>query len=98
MVTNEVKETVSWRTAAVALVLVAVGAAILFSTSFESPWEHHHIVWHAVEKIGDLIFATGLLAVLWELKGKRDFFREVFATMRISAEMRAAGIARITPD
>jgi hypothetical protein len=92
------KETVSWRTAAVAAVVVALGVVILSVTSVESWWEHHHTFQHAIEKVGDLVFATGLLAVLWELKGKRDFFAEILATLRISGEMRAAGIAQITPN
>jgi hypothetical protein len=49
-----------------------------------------------VNNVGGLVIATGLLAVAWELLGKRAFASEVLAKARLSTDVVAAGIERVT--
>jgi len=47
-------------------------------------------------QLGGLLFATGGLAVAWELIGRRAFAREVLATAKLSSDVADSGVTRIT--
>ena len=92
------EERVSWRIAAAGVVVAVIGVAVLYITSFESLWRIHPIRQHVLDKVGDLIFVTGLLSLLWELIGKRVFLEEILAKTRVAQEIQAAGILNVTPN
>lgn len=49
-----------------------------------------------VNEIGGLLLVTGGLAILWDLRGKRDLLSEVLAKVRVSSEVQTAGITKLT--
>jgi hypothetical protein len=91
-------ERVTWRAVGVAAGVTVFGAILLYVTSIEELWRIHPRIQHLVEKIADLIFATGLLAVLWEFIGKRILLDEILAKTGIAREIRAAGLKQVFPN
>ncbi|MEG3636087.1 hypothetical protein [Micromonospora palythoicola] len=49
-----------------------------------------------MEQLGGLLIVSSLLSTLWELVGKRAFAREVLEDTRISTEIEASGLRRIS--
>lgn len=81
------------RTLLAALLGVALGVFLLWlaDRSFVSrEWQS------IVTNVGGIVIATALLTVGWELIGKRAFADEVLAKARLSTDVVAAGIERVT--
>ncbi|WP_435202207.1 hypothetical protein [Janibacter sp. GS2] len=51
-----------------------------------------------VEQVGALLVATGALAILWELRGKRDLVDEVLAKVGVADDVKETGIFRASMD
>ncbi|MFG1916773.1 hypothetical protein [Micromonospora sp. NPDC048898] len=62
-------------------------------TSF---WRSNQSLRTLMEQLGGLLIVSSLLSTLWELVGKRAFAQEVLEDMRISAEIEASGLKRIS--
>ncbi|MGC5334764.1 hypothetical protein [Micromonospora sp. DT62] len=59
-------------------------------------WRSNQGLRTVMEQLGGLLITSSLLSTLWELVGKRAFAREVLEDTRISAEIEASGLRRIT--
>ena len=79
----------------VGLGFVIVGALLLW-WSGTSEWKSNEQVAAFLSQFGGLLLATGLLAVAWDLFGRRAFADEVLAKARVSADVVRAGIVRVT--
>lgn len=56
----------------------------------------HTTLQTTVNQFGGLAITTGGLAILWDLRAKRDFMHEVLEKVRISSDVTAAGVDRVT--
>jgi len=78
------------------LVGLVVGIALLWVSS-HSEWLKPNSPWQAVvSQAGGLIIATAVLALAWEVIGRRTFAAELLAKARLSADITKAGITRVT--
>ena len=80
---------------AVGLCLMIVGGLLLW-WSGTSQWKSNEPVQAFLAQFGGLSLATGLLAVAWDLFGRRAFADEVLAKAGLSADVVRAGIVRVT--
>jgi hypothetical protein len=86
---------VTYKTAGYALLVVLGGAVLLWWSNVA--WSDDTKAWQAtVNQLGGLLIATGGLAILWDLRGKRDFMDEVLEKAKLASDVSAAGIARVT--
>jgi len=85
----------TYKTAAYALVVVLAGFGLMWLSNVH--WfEAHKALQTTVNQFGGLVITTGGLAILWDLRGKRDFMEEVLEKVRISSDVTAAGVDRVT--
>lgn len=75
--------------------LVIVGGLLLW-WSGTSQWKSNGQVQAFLAQFGGLMLATGLLAVAWDLFGRRAFAGEVLAKAGLSVDVERAGIVRVT--
>lgn len=80
---------------ALGLIFVIVGGLLLW-WSGTSHWKSNEPVQAFLGQLGGLVLATGLLAVAWDLFGRRAFADEVLAKAGLSADVVRAGIVRVT--
>lgn len=74
-----------------------VGAYCLYLGGEETHfWRSNQALRTLMEQLGGLLIVSSLLSTLWELVGKRAFAREVLEDTRISAEIEASGLKRIS--
>lgn len=90
-----IERLVTYKVAGLALVVVVLGVALMYISNLpdlaDSPG------WVAtLNQLGGLFITTGVLAVLWDLKGKRAFLEEVLDKAKLSSDVDAAGIERVT--
>lgn len=86
---------VTYKTAGYGLAVVALG--VLFLLWSNNPWPDDTKVWQTtVAQLGGLFVTTGGLGVLWDLRGKRDIMDEVLEKTRLSSDIGAAGLDRVT--
>ena len=85
----------TYRTAVYAAGIVLVGIGLMWFSNIH--WfEAHKALQATANQVGGLFVTIGLLAVLWDLRAKRDFMREVLAEARIASDVSAAGVERVT--
>lgn len=81
---------------ALLVVLAGIGALVV---SAQWSWLDKHSTAQAVlEQLGGLLITTGGLALLWDLRGKRDIIREVLAKVEVSSDVEATGLQRASMD
>ena len=61
-----------------------------------SEWKSNDQMQAFLGQVGGLLLATGLLAVAWDLFGRRSLANEVLAKAGLSADVVRAGIVRVT--
>ncbi|MGH4011197.1 MAG: hypothetical protein ACRDTH_24070 [Pseudonocardiaceae bacterium] len=86
------------QTVLVALVGAAIGVGVIvFANTWD--WLASRLGLQAVlNNLGGAIFVAFALTVLWELFGKRAFAREILESVRLTADVESAGIARVGVD
>jgi hypothetical protein len=77
------------------LCFVIIGGLLLW-WSGTSEWKSNGQVQAFLAQVGGLLVATGLLAVVWDLFGRRSLADEVLAKAGLSADIVRAGIVRVT--
>jgi hypothetical protein len=83
-------------TVIIAVVVVFAGLALLY-ISGSPTFEHDQPSWQTlVREVGALLFVTGGITLLWDLKGRRDFADEVLAKAQVSADIRSSGVLRLS--
>src|SRR5438128_2199800 len=101
MATHEVeaaKERVTLRIIVAALVASFVGGFLLYLSSIENLWVGYLALQAVIRNIGGFLFATLVLALMWELWGKRAFMDEILATVQLSRDIKSAGIVKFTDN
>jgi hypothetical protein len=88
---STLRENVNLRTVLIALLVTVAGVALLVIGTFVTEWPSA-----VAASIGSVLFATGLLTVGWDLAGKRAFAREVLDAAELGADVRQAGLLRLT--
>jgi hypothetical protein len=73
-----------------------IAGGLLLWWSGTSQWKSNQPVQAFLAQLGGLSLATGLLAVAWDLFGRRAFADEVLAKARLSTDVVQAGIVRVT--
>lgn len=86
----------TYRTAVVAMLIAAVGVALLYFSGFPALGRDQPAVQVLMRELGALLVVTGGLAVLWDLKGRRDFADEVLAKAQVGADVRSSGLRRLS--
>lgn len=73
----------------------ALGLLMLFFSGVQPVKEN--LQWSAfLSQLGGLLVATGLITIAWDLFGRRAFAAEVLAKARVSTDIAASGIERVT--
>jgi hypothetical protein len=85
----------TYKTAAYALVVVIAGIGLMWLSN-ASWFESHKALQATANQVGGLVITTGGLALLWDLRAKRDFMDEVLEKVRIASDVSAAGVDRVT--
>lgn len=86
---------VTYKVAGYGLLIVLGGVFLLWWSNI--PWPDSMKVWQAtVSQLGGLLVTTGGLGMLWDLRGKRDIMDEVLEKTRLSSDISAAGLDRVT--
>lgn len=101
MVRQEVallKERATLRIVVAALVASLVGVALLYISSLETLWTGREALQAVARNIGGFLFATLVLALLWEIWGKRAFLDEILAKVQLSRDIQSAGIVKFTDN
>lgn len=86
----------TYRTVVIALVLAGFGLVFLYFSGFPALGRDQPAVQVLIRELGALLFVTGGLAVLWDLKGRRDFADEVLAKAQVGADVRSSGLRRLS--
>lgn len=73
-----------------------VAGVLLMWWSGTSEWKSNDQMQAFLGQVGGLLLATGLLAVAWDLFGRRSLANEVLAKAGLSADVVRAGIVRVT--
>lgn len=61
-------------------------------------FETHHGLQVTLNQLGGLLITIGGLAILWDLRGKRDLMHEVLEKTRLSSDISSAGLDRVSMD
>jgi hypothetical protein len=85
-------------TVLIAIVVVAVGIVALAVSAGWGWLDHHSTTQSVLEALGGIFITTGGLALLWDLRGKRDIIREVLAKVEVSSDVEATGLQRASMD
>ncbi|QEN16549.1 hypothetical protein ACRDU6_01155 [Mycolicibacterium sp. ELW1] len=59
-------------------------------------FEAHNALQATANQAGGLLITTGGLALLWDLRAKRDFMEEVLEKTNLAADINAAGLDRVS--
>lgn len=84
-------------------VLVAAGVVVagVVALALSAGWgwlDGHTTTQTVLEQLGGILITTGGLAILWDLRGKRDIIREVLAKVEVSSDVEATGLQRVSMD
>ncbi|UBV14922.1 hypothetical protein [Mycolicibacterium fortuitum] len=85
----------TYKTALFASLVVIAGIGLMWLSN-KGWFDSHKAVQATANQVGGLLITTGGLAILWDLRAKRDFMQEVLEKVRISSDVTAAGIDRVT--
>lgn len=91
------EENVSYKFYWIALFFVLLGVGIIYCSTI-SYFEQHKEWQTVIQNIGGSIIASVGLAVLWELRGKREFLKEILQKVHISNNLNSEGIAKVYSD
>jgi hypothetical protein len=86
----------TYRTIVIALVLAGAGLALLYFSGFPALGRDQPAMQVLLRELGALLFVTGGIALLWDLKGRRDFADEVLAKAQVGADVRSSGLRRLS--
>jgi hypothetical protein len=56
----------------------------------------HSALQTTINQLGGLLITIGGLAILWDLRGRRDMMEEVLEKVKVASDITAAGIGRVT--
>lgn len=93
---RSVQSKVTTRSAVIVGALLIIVGGLLLWWSGTSHWKSNGQVQAFLAQFGGLMLATGLLAVAWDLFGRRAFADEVLAKAGLSTDVERAGIVRVT--
>lgn len=85
----------TYKTTLIAAGIAAVGLFLLWVSGW-AVLSDHDSTRSLVNELGGLLITTGGLAVLWDLRGKRDLMQEVLAKVKISSDVQSSGITQVT--
>lgn len=88
----------NYRTVVTLVVAVALGVALLWASNGWGWLVKRESLGIVAAQIGGLLVATGGLAILWELRGKRDLVDEVLAKVGVADDVKETGIFRASMD
>ncbi|MGO4201371.1 hypothetical protein AB4Z09_06355 [Rhodococcus sp. TAF43] len=77
---------------------VALGGVLLLWISSTSWLDELPALETTITQLGGLLVTTGVLAVIWELIGKREIMDEILEKTKVSSDVHSAGIQRATTD
>lgn len=92
------KSLTNYKTIMYVIAMVTLGFLTLWaleSFSWLSSWGSLGLV---IQQVAALLIATGALAILWELRGKRDLVDEVLAKVGVADDVKETGIFRASMD
>lgn len=89
--------TTNYRTTIYAAIVVLAGVAALWLITL-AWWDEHTTAKAVLEQFAGILIATGLLAILWDLRGKRDIIDEVLAKVELGSDIETVGLARASMD
>jgi len=99
MAEPQLSRTVSNWVAIATSVVTMLGAVALLYVVEKIAWFNTHPTWQKIaDEIGAIVFVTGLIAVLWELRARRALVDEIFAAAKLSERIRHAGVTDATAD
>lgn len=85
----------TYKTVLYGLVILGAGFGAMWLSNVD--WfTKHSALQTTVNQLGGLLITIGGLAILWDLRGKRDIMEEVLEKVRIGSDVSAAGIDRVT--
>lgn len=88
----------TYKTALYSALVALVGVVILWWVT-DAHWFDEHTTAKAVcEQIGGLLITTGGLALLWDLRGKREIIQEVLAKTGVGTDIATTGIKHASMD
>lgn len=87
-----------YRTSVIAGVVVLAGVAILWMSAGLDWFEAHSTSKSVADQLGGILVTTGGLAILWDLRGRRDIVDEVLAKVDLSGDIQTTGIQRASMD
>lgn len=90
-----VQALVTYKTAWVAGLVSLTGVGMMFLANLE--WFDTRPIREALlAQVGGLLVGTGIIAILWDLRGKRDFMREIITKTGVASDVRSSGIHMLT--
>lgn len=94
---STITEVTTYRTARWAGGVVLAGIGLLLLSNIDL-LDSRQWLEATVNQLGGLLVTTGGLAVLWELRGKREIMDEILEKTKVSSDIHTAGIERATMD
>ncbi|OBK41542.1 hypothetical protein A5659_10030 [Mycobacterium sp. 1165196.3] len=85
----------TYKTVLYGLVILGAGFGAMWLSNI-SWFTRHSALQTTVNQLGGLLITIGGLAILWDLRGKRDIMEEVLEKVRIESDVSTAGIDRVT--
>ena len=85
----------TYKTVLYGMVIAAAGLGSMWVSNI-SWFTRHAALQTTINQLGGLLITIGGLAILWDLRGKRDIMAEVLEKVRIESDVSAAGIDRVT--
>lgn len=90
-----IEKLVTYKVAGLAFIVAIAGVLLMYISNVPDPAASPGWV-ATLNQVGGLLITTGVLAVLWDLRGKRAFLEEVLDKAKLSSDVGAAGIERVT--
>lgn len=78
--------------------IVVAGLSALWLVTAVTWFEHHSTTKVLAEQLAGLLITTGGLALLWDLRGKREIMQEVFAKVGLGGDVASSGLQRASMD
>lgn len=90
-------ERVTLRVQLLSIVVALAGLILLY---FSTPVDHagYHKSGALLEETGAALFIAGILAVIWELRGKRAFADEILAKANMARDLAEAGVDSVVAN
>jgi hypothetical protein len=91
-----VRKNTTYATIIWAFIVAGVGVLLLYLSGRNDLWETRAGAQALGNNLGATLVVTGGLTLLWDLVGRRAFAEEVLSKAQVSADIRAAGLERVT--